>query len=203
METKKDINYYFRQKKANIQDYELIKIIGFDKYGQYFLISYNIDEFEEKQLYAMAKLEIKSNKFQLELTKKLEILKNINSYHINKIYDYYFKNEEGKDFAFILMDYCEKGNLYHIIYGNNYLNQRTILRIFIQIIQGLKFLNLNNIFLEILTPSNIFLDKNNNVKIGIFDIIYDFKEEYLFHENEDILSYLSPEILNGFPYNDK
>ena len=78
-----------------------------------------------------------------------------------------------------------------------------IWRIFIQILQALKVIHSNNIILKNLNPLNIFLDKNNNAKIGSFDMMYEFHEEYLFQENEDVLSYISPEILNGFPYNNK
>ena len=197
-----NIIYYFRQKKAHICDYKLIKNIGFDKFGELLLVSYNIDGLDKK-LYVMEKIEVKSGKLKNEIIQKMDILKNINSKYINKIYDYFFVNEEGKYFAFILMDYCEKGNLNQIIYETNYLNQRTIWRIFIQIIQGLQLLYSNDIILKSLTPLNILLDKNNNAKIGRFDIIYDFSDEYLFQENEDLLSYVSPEILNGLPYTNK
>lgn len=57
----KDINYYFSQKKVKIYDYKLIKTIGFDKYGELILVSYNIPELGEKQLYVMEKIEVKSN----------------------------------------------------------------------------------------------------------------------------------------------
>ena len=198
-----NINYYFKQKKAYIHDYKLIKNIGFDKYGKLLLVSYNINELLNKKLYVMEKIEVKSSKLKSEIIKKMDVLKNINSKYINKVYDYYFVNEEGKCFAFILMDYCEKGDLNQIIYETNYLNQRTIWRIFIQIVQGLKSLFSNNIILKSLTTLNILIDKKNNAKIGRFDIIYDFVDEYLFQENENLLSYVSPEILNGLPYTNK
>ena len=201
---KMDINHDFSQKKPNINDFKIIKSIGFDKYGEMFLVSYNIDEFLlEKKLYVIEKIEVKTKSRKNEIIKKLEILKNINSKYINKVYDYFFVNEESKNFVFILMDYCEKGNLYHIIYQTNYLNQRTIWRIFIQLIQGIKLLHSYNIVLKSITPLNILLDKNNNAKIGRFDMIYDFNDEYLFLQNEELLSYVSPEIINGSPDNKK
>ena len=192
--------------KGNINtnyNYEIIKRIGFEKYGELFLVSITPNEFGENNLYVLEKIEVKSKQGKNEILTKIEKVKRIESKYIVKVYDYFFKKESEKEFAFIIMDYCEKGNLNTIIYDTNYLNKRNIWRIFIQLTQGLKTLHLNYIILKSLSPKNILMDKNNNIKICVFDIIFEFNDLYLLQETEDYTSYICPEILVGLQFNSK
>lgn len=59
-----------------------------------------------------------------------------------------------------------ENDLPKIIYEKNFLNSRNIWKIFIHIIFGINDLYLNNILSKYLLPQNIFLDKENNIKIG-------------------------------------
>ena len=191
------------ERNNNKNNYEIIKTIGFDKYGELFLVSYRENDSEEKKLYIMEKIEVKSKRGKFEIENKINTLKKVESKYVIKIYDFFFNNENGKDYGYIIMEYCEKGNLYKIIYDSNFLNERTIWRIFIQLTQALKSLYANKIILNHLNPKNIFIDKNNNIKIGGFDIIFEFTDYYLLQENEDLSSYMAPEILNNLGNNKK
>ena len=82
----------------------------------------------------MEKIEVKSKRGKFEIENKINTLKKVESKYVIKIYDFFFNNENGKDYGYIIMEYCEKGNLYKIIYDSNFLNERTIWRIFIQLI---------------------------------------------------------------------
>ena len=175
-------------------NYEIIKPIGFDKYGELFLVSQKEIDISEKKLYIMEKIEIKSEKEKLEIINKIEIIKQIDSKYVFKIYELFFNMENEKDFGFIIMDYYKKGNLYKTIIDTNYLNKRTIWRIFIQLTQALMSLYRNNIFIRYFSPRNVYLDDNNNIKIG-GDIIFEFKDIISLKRDENINSYIAPEIL--------
>lgn len=187
------------ERKNNKTNYEIIKLIGYDINGELFLIKPRDNDNDENEFYIMEKIEIKPNK-EKYIKNKLEALSKIESKYIIKINDYFFENENGKKFAFIIMDYFEKRNLYEIIYDTNYLNERTIWNIFIQITLGLKALNEKGIFYQYISPKNIFLNNNNKIKIGGFDIIFENDENNYVLNNEDLSSYIAPEILNSFPY---
>ena len=183
-------------------NYEILKTIGFSKYGEIFLISYkqNIDS-DNTKLYIMEKIEINSENKRKTLERIIQIFKKIESNYVMKMFDLFFEEENEKNYGFIVMEYCSKGNLYKIMYDTNYLNERTIWRIFIQLTKALKTLQENNIFLKYFSPNNIFIDKANNIKLGLFDILFDLDEDYnLINDIEDISSYIAPEILNYRTY---
>jgi serine/threonine protein kinase len=189
--------------KVIISTYEIIKNVGYDKYGELFLVSNIANKIDDAKLFIMEKIEVKPMNIKFELTKKLELLKEIESKYIIKIYDYFFEKINEKDFIFIIMEYCKNGNLDNIIYETNYLNQRTIWRIFIQLTLGLKLLHKNNIILQSLSPKSIYMDEKNNIKIGGLDKIFEFYNWYhLLKESEDLFSYISPEMLQGI-FSDK
>ena len=183
-------------------NYEILKTIGFGKYGEIFLISYkqNTDS-DNIKLYIMEKIEINSENKRKTLERIIQIFKKIESNYVMKIFDLFFEEENEKNYGFIVMEYCSKGNLYKIMYDTNYLNERTIWRIFIQLTKALKTLQENNIFLKYFSPNNIFIDKANNIKLGLLDILFDLDEDYnLINDIEDLSSYIAPEILNYRTY---
>jgi len=193
-------NIDLKEERKNVKNnYEIIKLIGYDINGELFLVKPRDNDNEENELYIMEKIEVEHDK-EKYIKNKLETLSKIESKYIIKINDYFFGNENGKNLAFIIMEYFEKRNLYEIIYDTNYLNERTIWNIFIQITLGLKVLNENGIFYQYISPKNIFLNKNNKIKLGGFDIILENDEDNYIINNEYLSSYIAPEILYSFPY---
>ena len=188
------------EKNYSKYKYEIVKSIGFDNQGELFLINYKNNDTKNNELYVMEKIEFKTEKEKNIIKNKIEIIKNIESNYIIKIHDLFFETENGHNFAFIIMEYCQKGNLYNIMYETNYLNERTIWRIFIQLAQGFRTLNTSNIILKYISPKNIFIDKNNNIKIGGIYNIFEFKGENLLNEFNDLTCYIAPEILYNLPY---
>ena len=184
--------------KISGYSYNIIESIDKTKYEKLFLVSCDINKNGENNLYILNKIEMKSNEEKKKLTEEIEKIKLIDSKYVIKIYDYFIEHEEEKELCCILIENCIKDNLEKLIEQFNYLNSRNIWKFFIQIILGLKSLHLNNINLKNLTPKNIFIDKEKNIKIGGFDNFLDFN-------NEDLLlkSYLSPEILKNEQYNNK
>ena len=188
------------ERKNSKNDYEIINLIAYDIYGELFLVKHKDCSTDENEFYIMEKIEIKTDK-EKYIKNKLDLLIKIESKYIVKAYDYFFKNENGKNFVFIIMEHYPNRNLYEIIYDTNYLNERTIWNIFIQITLGLKALNDNSIFLRYISPKNIFLNNNNIIKIRGFDTIFELNDNnnYLI-DNEDLSSYTAPELLNNCPY---
>ena len=187
------------RKISTKKEYEILKSIGFDKYGELFLVSGKEKETDKNKLFIMEKIEVKSEEMKNEIENKINILKNGEFKYVVKIYEIYFDSENDKFFGFIIMDYYSKGNLYKVMLESNYLNKRTIWRIFIQLIQALNSLSKNDIFIKYFSPRNIYLDDNNNIKLG-GDIIFIFKDTNLLKQDENINSYIAPEIIYNLPY---
>ena len=179
------------QNLLKYQGYEIIKFIYKTKYGKLFLIS-NILNKNRENIYFLNKIEIKSKLEKKKFEKEIDNLKAINSKYIMKINEYYFFSEKEKEILLIILNYYEN-NLFKIIYESNFLTSRYVWKIFIQIILGLNSLNLNNIKSDGLIPQNIYIDNENNIKIGGINMILDIADESL--QESILISYCSPEII--------
>ena len=100
----------------------------------------------------------------------VNLLKNINNDFLIKYYDYF---EENNIFN-VLMEYGGEINLKQFI--KNYKNKHQLIEeniikdIVLQLYMGLKEIHKNKIIHRNLTPDNIFINKNNKIKIGVFSI---------------------------------
>lgn len=84
------------------------------------------------------------------------------------------------------------------------LNESAILNIFIQICEGLSYLHQKRILHRDIKTANIFFDENFKVRIGDFGIAKLLGEKTKFAESViGTPYYLSPELLNKKPYNEK
>ena len=92
------------------------------------------------------------------------------------------------------------------------LDQKIVIKIFKQLLSGIKFLHSKSIIHRDIKPDNILLDENNNVKIsdfGLAAIVRDENEENknksaeLFSEGTLVghVKYACPDILEGEKYN--
>ena len=179
------------QNVLKIYGYEIIKYIYRTNYGKLFLISHTLNK-NKKNIYFLKKIEMKSKEEKKKIQKEIDKLKKIDSKYIIKIIEHYFFSEKGKEFALIILNYYEK-NLFNIIYESNFLNSRNSWKIFIQIVLGLNSLNLNNIIPVNLIPQNIYIDNENNIKIGGINMLLDFTNEYI--QESLVIPYYSPEII--------
>jgi eukaryotic translation initiation factor 2-alpha kinase 4 len=110
----------------------------------------------------------------------------------------YDENNYDK-FVFIQMELC-KQNLKEYL-NENKLNNYKKQIICKQIINGLKYIHKNEIIHRDLKLTNIFIDYNNNIKIGDFGLaknIYDLN-----YDEVGTFSYIAPEILVGNNYDFK
>ncbi len=169
---------------SNEKSYKIIKSIGKTKNGDLFLIIFEnikIDD-ENDNLFILNKIEIKSNNEKNKISSEIEKLNKIDSKYIIKIYKYYIEKENDKEFGYFFIKYY-KNNLEKIIYELNFLTSRFIWKIFIQLILGLQSLHLNNIFVKYFSLKNIFLDNENNIKIGGINYFLDLSNENKEDEN--------------------
>jgi NIMA (never in mitosis gene a)-related kinase len=104
------------------------------------------------------------------------------------------------------MEYCEAGDLYNFInkQRGRLLPERTILFFFNQICQAIQYIHNKNILHRDIKSQNIFLAKENVLKIGDFGIAK------ILHGTHDYARtcigtpyYLSPEVWENKPYDAK
>ena len=167
--------------------YKIIENLGKTKKGELFLATFN------EKLCMIYKIELKS---QIEKDQIIDEIKKINSLKsefIVKINNYFYENQNMKEYFCIVIDNYKYGNLSNLIQKNYPLSTRMIWRIFLQLALGIKAFHENDMILKDLHPGNIYLDDEMNIKIGSYGLISDFLKK----ENLNTYEFYSPEIING------
>ena len=99
----------------------------------------------------------------------------------------------------IVTEYAQKGDLYMLIKDKETnsakFTEDEIWHYFIQICMGIKYLHKNNIVHRDIKSANIFIDSNNNIKLGDFGIIKILKAYMMYAQTQvGTPLYMGPEI---------
>ena len=183
--------------------YQIIKErIGAGSYATVYKVQRKID----KQILVLKKIPFyqNENKANIEDAKnEARILKQLEYKYIVKCFDSFEENNSLN----IVMEYCERGDLSSFLkeykQKNKYLSENIIWKFFIQISLGLAYIHHHKILHRDLKTLNIFLTKNLDVKIGdlgVAKILQNTLHAYTFIGTP---FYLSPEICEEKPYNEK
>ena len=174
-----------------LNQYEIIKFIKSGGYGEVLLSKNKIT----KELVSIKKIDLKgfSPEDLYSISRESIYLSNLIHNNIIKIYGSF----AYKNYLYNIMPYCEGGELTQLINSNNYLSEKRIKEIFIQIVEGVKFIHNNNVIHRDLKPNNIlFLDKEKT-KVVIIDFGLSGFSNGLIKEviKAGTFKFLSPEIL--------
>ena len=151
---------------GNNNSYKIIKKIGKSNYEVYLAQ-------KDNKNYAIKKIHNSnfSKNEKQSVQKLLDVLKNINNENIVKYYDSF---DDENNYFNIVMEYGGESNLKQFIKKykdrGELIDQKLITDIILQICRGLKEIHDHKIIHRDLTPDNIFINKNNKIKIGDFGI---------------------------------
>jgi len=138
-----------------------------------------------------------------EVKNESNILASIDSHYIVKYYDSFVDNNNLN----IVMEYCDSNDLSKYLQLNmnivKCLEESKIWRMFIEISLGLSYLHSKKILHRDLKTLNIFLTKNDGVRIGDLGVAKVLAQDQLTHTFVGTPLYLSPEICEERPYNEK
>lgn len=188
-----------------IRDYEIKKKLGVGTYGVVYMVSKksksqtnndnNLYVIKQIPLFGLTSSEIK------EVKSEANILSQIKSTYVVKYLDSFEENNNLN----IVMEYCEGGDLEKIIENKKKfpLDEEFIWKIFIQITLGLTAIHNLKILHRDLKSSNIFLTKEFNVKIGDLGVAKKLSRGSFAKTIIGTPYYLSPEICEEKPYNEK
>lgn len=184
-----------------MDNYAFIRAVGKGSYGEVNLVKHKTDRkqyvIKKLNLITSSKRERRSAEQEAQLLSRLR--------HPNIVT--YRESWEGEDCQlYIVMGFCEGGDLYHRLkqQKGELLPERQVVEWFVQIAMALQYLHERNILHRDLKTQNIFLTKTNIIKVGDLGIAR------VLENQNDMAStligtpyYMSPELLSNKPYNHK
>ena len=210
-----------------LKDYKIIKLLGKGSFGEVYKVS------KDNKFYAlkMYKLSDDMNASTASLTQKeknenmksieneIKILSQLDNPFIVKLYEvfsinvneelYHNKEEETNErMICLILELCENGDLNDKIkekkQKNEIFTEKEILHYFYEILQGLYYLHKNRVLHRDLKTLNIFLTKDNHIKIGDFGVSKKLINNNIYaYTFVGTPYYLSPEICQNKPYDEK
>ena len=152
-----------------------------------------------KELVAIKEIDINKNiKHINRFYKEIEILEKTDNINIINI----INSIENKDYIFIIMEFCEKGDLRKFL-KRRPLKEQHVKKLMIQLVSGMQYMYNNNIYHRDLKPQNILIDKYYNLKITDFGLAKDEEENPLFKTICGSPMYMAPEIMKYKKYDKK
>ncbi|KAL4431664.1 hypothetical protein ABPG74_017293 [Tetrahymena malaccensis] len=130
------------------------------------------------------------------------LLNKLNSPYIVRYYDSFLENNQ----LCIVMEYCEQGDLENFIKNQmgRPLAEKKIWKFFFQIAEGLLELHTRNILHRDIKTMNLFLTGNEQIRIGDLGVAKQLQDNKSHaHSQVGTPYYMSPEIIQDIPYNEK
>ena len=150
-----------------------------------------------------------SEKEKQQLVAEVNILRELRHPNIVRYYDRIIDKQNQK--ICIVMEYCEGGDINQLIKrmkkDKEYLPEETVWKTFMQVVLALHEIHRRKegkILHRDIKPANMFLDSQNNIKLGDFGLSKILNEDSSFaYTNVGTPYYMSPEQINENKYSEK
>ncbi len=150
-----------------------------------------------------------SEKEKQHIVSEVNILRELKHPNIVRYYDRIIDKKNTK--IYIIMEYCEGGDIGALIKrckkNKEYIAEDVIWKIFTQLVLALHECHTRKegkVLHRDLKPSNVFLDSENNVKLGDFGLSRVLSNESTFaYSHVGTPYYMSPEQIDEMRYNEK
>ena len=177
-----------------INNYELKEDIGEGNFGKVKLGIYKKTG-EEFAIKIINKDKIKKQMKNI-LFKENEIITKFN--HINVVYVFQIIEDEKN--IYIVMEYCNKGELFDYIVAHQKLDEDEASLFFYQLINGVDYIHKKGVAHRDLKPENLLLTLDKTLKIIDFGLSHEYDENSLLKTKCGSPSYAAPEIIKGKLY---
>ena len=184
-----------------LSNYEIEKQLGKGTYG----VVYKVKKRDDNKIYVLKQISLlgltDSQKDEVKLEAK--VLSKIKSKYVVKYYDSF--EEDAK--LNIIMEYCDNGDLNDFLERHkltkHLLPENLVWKIFIKITLGMADIHKLKILHRDLKSLNIFLKKDDDIRVGDLGVAKILNQTFFAKTFIGTPYYLSPEICEDKPYNDK
>jgi len=194
-------------RRSRKDDFEILGRLGSGSYG----VVYKVLRKQDQNEYVMKSVRIAElgPTEQDEAINEVKLLASLDYTHVVRYYDSFVE----KGTLYIVMEFCNQGDLQRMIKrykdkGESSLPEKRIWSIFLQIVLGLHYIHKRRVLHRDMKSANVFLKKEPGgkhvVKIGDLGVAKALGTTTAFaHTVVGTPYYLSPELCEDKPYNDK
>ena len=184
-----------REKEYEVGDYIIKKTLGQGTFGKVKLGIHKPTN-EKVAIKILEKSKIIEKDDEIRVKRELEMMPKFNHNNVILVTEIF----SNRDNFYIVMEYCEGGELFNYIVKKRRLAEEEAAFFFYQIISGLEYIHSLGIVHRDLKPENLLLGKDHILKIIDFGLSNYFSKKLLVTPCGSPC-YASPEMVSGNKYN--